>query len=262
MGKRYKLMADLGGKSIETYNSLVKELKARRTQERRATEEGAEALEHVKLPYIVVIIDELSDLMMTSGKEVEECIVRLSQMARAAGIHLVVATQRPSVDVITGLVKTNFPARISFKLPSRTDSRTILDTGGAETLLGSGDMLMLPPGRSDLVRLHGPFVSEKEIKDVTDFLKKQGTPEYDMDLAEAQVTELSTDEEELGEEFMQRYREAVVMAMDLQLISTSYVQRRFRIGYNTAARIIEKMEKEGVVGPSQGSRPREVLKRS
>ncbi len=261
MGKRYKLMADLGGKSIETYNSLVKDLKPE-DRKKDSAEEGVEALEHVKLPYIVVIIDELSDLMMTSGKEVEECIVRLSQMARAAGIHLVVATQRPSVDVITGLVKTNFPARISFKLPSKTDSRTILDSGGAETLLGSGDMLMLPPGRSELIRLHGPYVSEKEIKGVTDFLKKQGTPAYDMDIAEARSVELTADEEDLGEEFMQRYREAVEMAMELEMISTSYVQRRFRIGYNTAARIIEKMEMDGIVGPSQGSRPREVLKRS
>ncbi len=261
MTKRYKLMADLGGKSIETYNSLVKDLKPEE-RKKEVGEDGAEPLEHVKLPYIVVIIDELSDLMMTSGKEVEECIVRLSQMARAAGIHLVVATQRPSVDVITGLVKTNFPARISFKLPSRTDSRTILDAGGAETLLGSGDMLMLPPGRSELIRLHGPYVSEKEIKGVTDFLKKQGTPTYDMDIAEARSVELTADEEDLGEEFMQRYREAVEMAMDLEMISTSYIQRRFRIGYNTAARIVEKMEMDGIVGPSQGSRPREVLKRS
>ena len=205
---------------------------------------------HKKLPFIVVVIDELADLMMTSGKDVEECIVRLSQMARAAGIHLMVATQRPSVDVITGLVKTNFPARISFKLPSKTDSRTILDSAGAETLLGDGDMLVMPPGTSTLLRVHGPYLSETEIKKVTAFLKKQGKPAYNIAMTEAKAkAERSKDEEDLGEEFLQRYDEAVQMAMEMEMISTSYIQRRFRIGYNTAARLIEKLEADGIVGP-------------
>ena len=198
---------------------------------------------------------------MTSGKDVEECLVRLSQMARASGIHLMIATQRPSVDVVTGLIKTNFPARIAFQLPSRTDSRTILDAGGAETLLGQGDLLFLPPGTSKLMRLHGAYVSETEIKRVTDFWKKQGAPAYE-DLAIEENEQALIDEDaDLGEEFLRRYDEAVALAATLEMISTSYIQRRFRIGYNTAARIIEKMEKEGVVGPAQGSRPREVLLR-
>ena len=270
MEKRYKLMAELGGKSIESYNQLIEEAEANnkgKDKTVKTTKEGPDGEEleviHTKLPYIVVVIDELADLMMTSGKDVEECIVRLSQMARAAGIHLMVATQRPSVDVITGLVKTNFPARISFKLPSKTDSRTILDSAGAETLLGDGDMLVMPPGTSSLLRIHGPYLSETEIKKVTAFLKKQGKPTYDIAMTEAKVkSERGKDKEDLGEEFMQRYDEAVQMAMDMEMISTSYIQRRFRIGYNTAARIIEKLEADGIVGPSQGSKPREVLKRS
>ncbi len=248
MGKRYRLMAEKGAKNIEKYNQLLEE-------------SGAEGSADKKLPYIVVIIDELADLMMTSGKDVEECLVRLSQMARASGIHLLIATQRPSVDVVTGLIKTNFPARIAFQLPSRTDSRTILDAGGAETLLGQGDMLFLPPGTSKLLRMHGAYVTEPEIKRVTEFWKKQGAPQYDNVIIEETEAALIDTDEDLGEEFLRRYDEAVAMAAELDMISTSYIQRRFRIGYNTAARIIERMEKEGVVGPAQGSRPREVLLR-
>jgi len=246
MGRRYKMMAERGAKNIEKFNQMVEE--SGKTDEK-------------KLPFIVVIIDELADLMMTSGKEVEECLVRLSQMARASGIHLLIATQRPSVDVVTGLIKTNFPARIAFQLPSRTDSRTILDAGGAETLLGQGDMLFLPPGTSKLQRIHGAYVSEPEIKKVTDFWRAQGLPAYEEINLEDPEPGLSDDESDLGEEFLRRYDEAVALAAQQEMISTSYIQRRFRIGYNTAARIIEKMEKEGVVGPAQGSRPREVLLR-
>ena len=247
MGKRYKLMAVKGAKNIEMYNRMV-------------AEPGSEDPAHRRLPYIVVIIDELADLMMTSGKDVEECLVRLSQMARASGIHLIVATQRPSVDVVTGLIKTNFPSRIAFQLPTRTDSRTILDTGGAETLLGEGDMLFLPPHTSKLQRIHGVYVSETEIKKVAEFWKNQGTPSYDSVVIDERAPG-EFEEEDLGEEFMARYREAVELASGMEMISTSYLQRRFRIGYNTAARMIEMMETEGIVGPSQGSRPREVLKR-
>ncbi len=248
MGRRYKLMAEKGSKNIERYNLALED------------EPEDEIEKNKRLPYIVVIIDELADLMMTSGKDVEECLVRLSQMARASGIHLMIATQRPSVDVVTGLIKTNFPARIAFQLPSRTDSRTILDAGGAETLLGQGDMLFLPPGTSKLQRIHGPYVSEAEIKRVTDFWKAQGAPQYDESvITEPAESEAASEEAELGEEFMKRYFDAVELASTLEMISTSYIQRRFRIGYNTAARIIERMEKEGLVGPAQGSRPREVL---
>src|SRR3990170_3918127 len=246
MGKRDKLMAEKGAKNIERYNQMI--------------EDGGRPDEK-KLPFIVVIIDELADLMMTSGKDVEECLVRLSQMARASGIHFMIATQRPSVDVVTGLIKTNFPARIAFQLPSRTDSRTILDAGGAETLLGQGDMLFLPPGTSKLQRIHGAYVTEPEIKRVTDFWKNQGNPAYEEIITEDPEPGLTDEEADLGEEFLRRYDEAVALAAQQEMISTSYIQRRFRIGYNTAARIIEKMEKEGVVGPAQGSRPREVLLR-
>src|SRR3990172_2062675 len=251
MGERYKLMAEKGAKSIDKYNQIF-------------DEEGSidsDKEQHRRLPYIVIVIDELSDLMMASGKEVEESLVRLSQMARAAGIHLLVATQRPSADVITGLIKANFPARISLQVASRTDSRTILDTGGAETLLGEGDMLFLPPGSSRVKRIHGAYISETEIKLVTDFLKKQGKPAYDKAISEARVEEKTYGEDDLGEEFNKRYDEAVQLVMQLEQASTSYIQRRLRIGYNTAARIIEKMEAEGIVGPAQGSRPREVLMR-
>ncbi|MBI3752433.1 MAG: DNA translocase FtsK 4TM domain-containing protein [Deltaproteobacteria bacterium] len=249
MGERYKLMAEKGTKSIDKYNQLF-------------DEEGSKDEEkeiHRRLPYIVVVIDELADLMMAAGKDVEESLVRLSQMARAAGIHLLVATQRPSVDVITGLIKANLPARLSLQVASRTDSRTILDTGGAETLLGEGDMLFLPPGSSRVKRIHGAYISEVEIKRVTDFLKKQGKPAYDKAIAEAKVEEKGGIDDDLGEEFNKRYDEAVAIVIQLQQASTSYIQRRLRIGYNTAARIMEKMEAEGVVGPAQGSRPREVL---
>ncbi|MBI3397935.1 MAG: DNA translocase FtsK 4TM domain-containing protein [Deltaproteobacteria bacterium] len=253
MGERYKLMAEKGTKGIDKYNQLFDEAK------QNGTPANEREVSHRRLPHIVVVIDELSDLMIASGKDVEESLVRLSQMARAAGIHLLVATQRPSVDVITGLIKANFPARISLQFASRTDSRTILDTGGAETLLGEGDMLFLPPGSSRLKRIHGAYISESEIKRVTDFLKKQGKPTYDKAISEAKVEEKEYGDDDLGEEFNKRYDEAVALVAQLEYASTSYLQRRLRIGYNTAARIIEKMEAEGIVGPAQGSRPREVL---
>jgi S-DNA-T family DNA segregation ATPase FtsK/SpoIIIE len=267
-------MAEKGAKNIERYNAIIKEEAEKEVEEEINEEEksgggggeggegGGDGDPHARLPYVVVVIDELADLMMASGKDVEEFLVRLSQMARAAGIHLLVATQRPSVDVITGLIKTNLPARISFQVPSRIDSRTILDATGAETLLGEGDMLFLPPGSTKLERIHGAYVSEVEIKKVTDFLKKQGKPSYHKEISGARDTPKASREEELGPEFMARYREAVEMAEKLEIVSTSYVQRRLRIGYNTAARIIEMMEAEGIVGPAKGSRPREVLKRS
>jgi len=250
MTKRYRLMTEKGAKNIDMYNHIL------RDEGIGPDSEG----EHHHLPYIVVVIDELADLMMTSGKDVEESMVRLSQMARASGIHLIVATQRPSVDVVTGLIKTNFPARMAFQLPTRTDSRTILDAAGAETLLGQGDMLFLPPNTSRLKRVHGVYVSEEEIKNLAAFWKDQAQPAYDEDLIrEYETAEAGGDDEDLGEEFMRRYDEAVQLASTLEMLSTSYLQRRFRIGYNTAARLIEKMEKDGIVGPSQGSRPREVL---
>jgi S-DNA-T family DNA segregation ATPase FtsK/SpoIIIE len=216
-----------------------------------------EGLRHEHLPRIVVVVDELADLMMTVGREVETSITRLAQKARAAGIHLIVATQRPSVDVITGLIKANFPSRISFQVTSRPDSRTILDSIGSERLLGNGDMLYLAPGTSFLHRLHGAYVTDKEARDVVDFLKKQGAPEYMMDLLEDRSKQESSEEEE--EFFDELYDKAVDLVLQNGQGSTSWIQRKLGIGYNRAARIIEHMEREGVVGPADGVKPRKVL---
>ena len=209
------------------------------------------------LPYIVVVIDELSDLMMTSAKEVEEPITRLAQMARAVGVHLIIATQRPSVDVITGVIKANFPARIAFQVASKIDSRTILDKMGAERLLGLGDMLFIPPGSFDPQRIHGAFISEQEIHGITEYIKAQGAPEYDETIVTVAEEDEATQEEE--EEYDELYDRAVAIVADTGQASISMLQRRMRVGYNRAARMIERMEKEGVVGPSDGVRPREVL---
>ncbi|HEY3275322.1 MAG TPA: DNA translocase FtsK 4TM domain-containing protein [Syntrophorhabdaceae bacterium] len=238
MERRYSMMAEKGVRSIEKYNQKM----AKQEQE--------------TIPYIVVVIDELADLMMVSPKEVEEYIARLAQMARASGIHLILATQRPSVDVLTGIIKANFPARVACKVFSKVDSRTILDTNGAEALLGYGDMLFLSPGVGRLQRLHGPYVSEGEIKRIVDFLKQQGAPSYQSEILEEK------EEEEAREEMDdEKYQEAVEFVVDKGEASISMVQRRFRIGYNRAARIIERMERDEVVGPSDGVKPREVLRR-
>ncbi len=276
MERRYKLMSDKGVRNIEGYNrKLAKEEKERFYRKQKDLDNDAvadlmeddlpeielvegEVLEHGHLPCIVVIVDELADLMMVAGREIEEAIARLAQMARAAGIHLILATQRPSVDVITGLIKANFPTRISFKVFSRIDSRTILDQMGAETLLGNGDMLFLPPGTGAVQRVHGAFVSEIEVQRVVDFLKKQGTPQYDKSILEAPP---SADSGGNGdEEYDEKWDEALAIIAETKQASISMLQRRLRLGYNRAARMIEKMEAEGIVGPSDGtSRPREVF---
>jgi S-DNA-T family DNA segregation ATPase FtsK/SpoIIIE len=210
-----------------------------------------------RLPKVVVIIDELADLMMTMGRKVEEPITRLAQKARAAGIHLILATQRPSVDVITGLIKANFPSRISFQTTARVDSRTILDQIGAERLLGKGDMLYMPPGSAVLQRLHGPLVTESEIHQVVRFIKKQGAPQYAFNLLESPEEEEEPGfEDDLSDEL---YDQAVRLVTESRQASISWVQRRLRVGYNRAARMIERMEREGVVSTSDGGRPREVL---
>ena len=241
MERRYRTLAEKGSKNIDSFNKAVSEAE--------------------RLPYIVVIIDELADLMMTVQREVEDSVMRLAQMARAAGIHLIVATQRPSVDVITGLIKANLPTRVSFQVSSKTDSRTILDANGAENLLGMGDMLFQPPGTAHLIRVHGCFVSEAEIKRVVDFVKKQGKPNYEFlaqrvkEVAEAEVAAVEDSERD---EFYQRALELVQMNGQA---STSFLQRRLRVGYNRAARMIEMMEEDGIVGPADGSKPRQVLVR-
>lgn len=234
MEQRYDLLAMEKVRNIDQYNAVSEE----------------------KLPYIVIIIDELADLMMVSSRDVETALARLAQMARASGIHLILATQRPSVDVLTGVIKANFPTRISFQVSSKTDSRTILDTNGAEALLGNGDMIFLPPGTSKIKRLHGAYISEKEVTDVIDFLKSQMEPEYIDDVTEAFETE---NESYSDEDYDPLYDKAVQFVTSTRQASISAVQRHLRIGFNRAARIIEYMEKDSIVGPAQGSKPREVI---
>ena len=205
----------------------------------------------------MIIIDELADLMMVASKGVEESLTRLAQMARASGIHLIVATQRPSVDVLTGIIKANFPARMSFQVTSRIDSRTILDTMGAEKLLGKGDMLFLPPGTTNLSRIHGAMVSDEEINRIIEFIKRQKKPEYQEDVFQ-QVADERESEEEENKEYDEKYDEAVAFVTDVRQASISMVQRKLRVGYNRAARMIEQMERDGVIGASDGVRPREV----
>ena len=263
MERRYGILAERGVRNIDQHNREVeRSLKAPGSQVYRnpgdTVKEGTGETvgEPEKLPYIVVVVDELADLMMVSSREVEEAITRLAQMARAVGIHLIVATQRPSVDVITGLIKANFPARISFQVSSKTDSRTILDAIGAEYLLGAGDMLFLPPGSSKMIRVHGAFISEMEIRRLVGFLKKQGKPEYDPSIIEEKRAREAHPDEEAYDE---KYDEAVAFVAETGHASISLIQRRFRIGYNRAARIVERMEAEGIVGSSDGVKPREVL---
>ena len=292
MERRYTLMAEMGVRDIIHYNKgcirIQEEQKAKAKQE----EEGKVQLEndqnesnnkvvvinhiktqasviipdtnenekveekdlHMHLPFIVVIIDELADLMMVASKNVNDCIMRLSQKARASGIHLLFATQRPTVDIVNGVIKSNFPGRISLQVTQKNDSRTILDEGGAESLLGKGDMLYK---ENDIIRVHGAFVTEIEINKVVNFLKKQGTPDYDESILEGR--DIDAEPGDSNEEYDEVYDEAVAYVSERDKISTSRLQRDLRIGYNRASRIIEVMEKEGIVGPANGSKPREVL---
>jgi S-DNA-T family DNA segregation ATPase FtsK/SpoIIIE len=252
MERRYMLLSDRGVRNIETYNrKIVGETKI-------PPEDTSRGVDRT-LPYIIVIIDELADLMMVSSKEVEEAITRLAQMARAAGIHLIIATQRPSVNVLTGIIKANFPTRLSFQVSSKVDSRTILDANGAEHLLGDGDMLFMPPGVGRLMRIHGAYVSEEEVKAVTDFLKQQKRPDYDATILSHIASDEETEKEEL--ELDEKYEEAVDLVSKTGQASISMLQRKLRVGYNRAARMIEVMEIQGIVGPSDGVRPRDVYGR-
>jgi S-DNA-T family DNA segregation ATPase FtsK/SpoIIIE len=263
MEERYQQMAALGVRNIAQFNARVDEARAAglntyRLRPRPGEAEGRE-VEYQRIPYIVVVIDELADLMVVSAKDVEESLQRLAQMARASGIHLVLATQRPSVDVLTGIIKANFPARISFQVSSRTDSRTILDQGGADQLLGQGDMLFLPPGTSKLARLHGPYVSEREVTKLVEHLRRQGAPKFDEELYKI-PEEGGEDGEAIDpEQVDEHYDMAVRIVAETRNASISYLQRRLKVGYNRAARMIEQMEREGVVGPQIGVRPREVF---
>ena len=258
MERRLKLLAQRGVRNIEQYNRTFKR------GESLSLFDDAEELDHKPLPFIVIIIDELADLMMVDTSNVEASITRLAQMARAVGIHLILATQRPSVDVITGLIKANFPARISFRVASKVDSRTILDSNGSESLLGRGDMLYLPAGSSRLHRIHGPLVSEDEIAAVCDFWRAQAKAVYNEKLLEPPREESASGEEgaESGEEVDDTlYQEAVRVVCEAGRASTSTLQRRLRVGYGRAARLIDIMEKDGIVGPPDGTKPREVLKK-
>ncbi|OGQ45757.1 MAG: hypothetical protein A3H42_00540 [Deltaproteobacteria bacterium RIFCSPLOWO2_02_FULL_46_8] len=264
MERRYRLLADIGTRNILTYNEKIEKGQLTLVSEEEAKdtlEKNKEAICHTgKLYYLVIIIDELADMMMVASQEFEETITRLGQMARAAGIHLILATQRPSVDIITGLIKANFPARISFKVSSKHDSRTILDQMGSETLLGSGDMLFMPPAASTLMRIHGAYVTEGEIARIVSHLKNQGTPTYDTSVLEVPADD-AKEPDAFDEEDTLLYDQAVRLVAETHQASISMIQRRLRIGYNRAARMIEKMEAEGVVGPADGAKPREVFTR-
>jgi S-DNA-T family DNA segregation ATPase FtsK/SpoIIIE len=245
MERRYELLSEKKCRHVRQYNQKI---------EKEKNSDKSQPLE--KLPYIVIVIDELADLMMSASRNVEVALTRLAQMARAAGIHLILATQRPSVDVLTGIIKANFPTRLTFQVSSKTDSRTIIDTNGAENLLGDGDMLFLPPGTAKLQRIHGAFISEEELSRIIGFLKNQKEPEYDQAILKAPPKE---EEESDTTEYDERYDDAVALITKTGQASISMIQRHLRVGYNRAARIIEVMEKEGIVGPSDGAKPREVL---
>lgn len=253
MERRYMLLSDRGVRNINSYNRKI--LKDQKKIVTTDETEGADK----PLYYIILVIDELADLMMASARDVEESITRLAQMARAAGIHLIIATQRPSVDVLTGIIKANFPARISFQVASKVDSRTILDAMGAEALLGEGDMLFMPPGVGRLTRIHGAYISEEETKKITDFLRNQRKPDYDPTVLSGIAREKDSEEEEM--ELDEKYDDALEVVFKTGQASISMLQRKLRVGYNRAARMIEAMEKEGIVGPSDGVRPRDVYGR-
>ena len=244
MEYRYELFSESGTRNIEGYNEYVKQY--------NETQESTKPL----LPFIVVIIDELADLMMVASKEVEECIMRLTQMARAAGIHLIIATQRPSVDVITGVIKANIPSRIAFGVSSAVDSRTIIDMPGAEKLLGKGDMLFLPMGASNPTRVQGAFISDDEVVRIVEFIKSQVEPEeVKQDFLE-NIEQVQNEGQMMEDPLM---REVLAYIIETKKVSASLLQRRFRIGYNRAARIVDDLESSGLIGPSEGSKPREVL---
>jgi S-DNA-T family DNA segregation ATPase FtsK/SpoIIIE len=253
MERRYKELAGWGVRNIDGYNA---------ERERRNTvkdfDENGEAW--TRMPYIVIIIDELADLMMTSGHEVEDSITRLAQMARAVGIHLVLATQRPSVDVITGLIKANFPSRMSYRVSSKIDSRTILDTNGAEHLLGRGDMLFLPPGSSRLLRVHGAYVDETEINKIVAHVKAQWEPDYDETITQSDEEAMGL--EDSGGERDELFEDALRICVEMKRASTSVLQRRLRIGYGRAAAVLDQMEREGLIGKADGARPRPILQKA
>ncbi|MCU0303017.1 MAG: DNA translocase FtsK 4TM domain-containing protein [Thermoanaerobaculales bacterium] len=266
MDNRYRRLASLGVRNLEQHNQLVTDpVQLRRAQQKLGAADDDEPARLEPLPYIVIIIDELADLMMTSSRAVEESITRLAQKARAVGVHLICATQRPSVDVLTGIIKANFPCRVAYKVRSKFDSRTILDSMGAEHLIGRGDMLYLPPGTSTLLRLHGPLVTEKEIATVVRYIKRFGKPEYQRNVLTHQAlggdgkSARPAAANELDELSDPMYDAAARLVVETRKASASYIQRRLHLGYTRSARLLDMMEKEGIVGPLAGSKGREVL---
>ncbi len=268
MERRYQRLADMGVRNVKGYNTKVEKLTKQAELDQLEGREGTEALralgidhngraEHQRLPYLVVIIDEFADLMMTAAKEVEIAVARLAQKARASGIHLILATQRPSTDVITGLIKANFPTRLALRVTSKTDSRVVLDSNGAENLLGHGDMLFVPPGSANLKRVHGAYVSEEEIVKIVTFLKAQGTAQYDESILAEEDEDGALSIEDMDRD--EHYEDAVRLVIDSKQASISMIQRKLRVGYNRAARMVEMMEVEGYVSAADGCKPREVL---
>ena len=254
MLKCYKTFAERGVRDLKAFNELV--------SSEEITDENGRQLE--KMPQIVIIIDELADLMMAAPNEVEDSICRLAQMARAAGMHLVIATQRPSVDVITGIIKANIPSRIAFSVSSQVDSRTILDMGGAEKLLGHGDMLFSPVGSQKPKRIQGCFVSDSEIESVVEFIKKSQQADYSDSIAEeiernAASDDKGSDDADTGENDDPMLSDAIKYVIEAGQASTSFLQRRLRLGYARAGRMMDQMEQKGIVGPSEGSKPRQIL---
>ncbi len=267
MENRYRLMSHLGVRNIANFNAKILEAaKEGKVLERRIQtgfdpETGKPVFESIpidmqKMPFIVVIVDEMADLMLVAGKDIETSIQRLAQMARAAGIHIIMATQRPSVDVITGVIKANFPSRISFKVTSKIDSRTILGEQGAEQLLGMGDMLYMG-NSARILRVHGPFVDDKEVEKVTTFLRNTGVPEYISAVTESEEDFAADELDDSGNDNM--YKQALNIVRNEKKASISYIQRSLRIGYNRAASIVEEMEKNGILSPPNHSGKREVL---
>ncbi|MEM6884686.1 MAG: DNA translocase FtsK, partial [Verrucomicrobiota bacterium] len=275
--QRYRMMAKCGVRNVAAYNA--KQAEEKRKREAAAAEAQAEAeaageddvdalpgFESTgdpdlpeRFPFIVVIIDELADLMATTAAEVELAISRLCAKARAAGIHLIIATQTPRAQVVTGVIKTNVPCRIAFKVPSALDSRVILDENGAENLLGKGDMLYLPPGSSKQMRAQGAFVTDEEVATVVDFIKDQTEPAFEAEIHQKLVKSSGENEEELSEADLENVEKALEIAMQEGKLSTSLLQRRARIGYNTAARIVDFLEGKGILGPQEGAKPRELM---
>jgi S-DNA-T family DNA segregation ATPase FtsK/SpoIIIE len=257
-------MREVEVRNIDSYNQLIQSRELMRSPTSAASVGNGEPAcvppKARRLPKIVIVIDELADLLLSQGKQVERDIIRLAQKARAAGIHLLFATQRPSVDVVTGLLKANLPARISFQVSSRVDSRTILDAIGAERLLGAGDMLFMPPGSAKFSRLHGPFVSETELRKLCDFWRAQGTPDYQMEIVETPATDVE-DRGHSADQRDQLYDAALRIVLETGQASVSMIQRRLRIGYNRSARIVEQMERAGLVTAANGSHPRELRAR-